>query len=817
MRGTLGQARDPGRLLHGSDVRVYCSDVKATVLSSLSLRALILGALLSVGMSLAFYWTLSTYLTQQARLDQIRSFQFSFSTQLAHLREWFLERTREVVLLSRNPIIRSGQLDQIHDFLARHLPHQQGPFLLYFASDSLGNYTNSLIRRPGSLAHRSYFDSVRNGQVVISGFEYSLTTGLPIISFVAPILNDAFEFQGAFGLSIDLLNLGPYFRQRLVLHSDTDLLLVDGQGRILWGSRWSFQGGGSLTQPSEFLPPHLTDLASIILHSPRGEWEREGHYVIQEMIEGTPSFHLIQSSSLANLTQAINQLQVQVGLLSLALSMILLASIAGINFLWRRNLDRLRSIFDRVAQGDFSVIAPESGDREMGQTSHSFNQMMNYVRRLVFYDSVTGLPNRSYFDDFVKNALRDPQFHTTSCALVVLSIDKFKNFNDIHGSTVGDQLLRMVGKRLIRILPKGAMVGRGNGAEFNIFLYNHPNRGSILDAVRSILHDSETPHQILEEKFYLTFSIGIAFYPQDATNYDELMINASIAKNSAKKGGGNQLKTFNDSMKLGLNRQLQIEAHLHIALEYNQFHLVYQPQVDSRTRQIVGMEALIRWVSPDLGPISPGIFIPIAEESGLIKAIDRWCLYEAMRQNHEWLQQGCLPVPVSVNISSIQLEQPEFLEELNHILKLTRLPPNLLELEITERVALAAHSDVLERLKAIRDMGVKICIDDFGTGYSSLNYLTSLPVHRIKIDQSFIRELPSNSQTAGVVDTILHMARTFHLEVVAEGVETPQQLDFLEKHGCLLVQGFYFSHPLSREEMRTSLIRGKIVPKEQLV
>jgi EAL domain-containing protein (putative c-di-GMP-specific phosphodiesterase class I) len=224
------------------------------------------------------------------------------------------------------------------------------------------------------------------------------------------------------------------------------------------------------------------------------------------------------------------------------------------------------------------------------------------------------------------------------------------------------------------------------------------------------------------------------------------------------------------------------------------------------------MEALIRWTSPELGPIPPSVFIPIAEESGMIKSIDRWSLLQACRQNKSWIDQGCMPTTVSVNISSIFLDQPDFIEEIKQILILTQHPPELLELEITERIALGGYDDVIRKLESLRNMGIKISIDDFGTGYSSLNYLQNLPIQRIKIDQSFVRDLPHNQQVIGIVNRIISMGNHFGLELIAEGVENHQQLSFIVKQGCHFIQGYYYSKPLTHAEMQQLLYKGIIHP-----
>lgn len=787
--------------------------MKLGVFRSLAFRISLIGLALSLASALLFFFTLQNYVYVQNERSLVESEELAFINSLTTLRDWIAERKREVILLSQNPLYRRlPDLDAIHFALATQLPSRQGPFLHYFVFDREGNYTTTLIRNAGNLAHRNYLSRILAGESLVSGYLISLSTGLPVIAFATPIFDSRFEVIGGFGLTIDLLALHHYFRQRLLTSPQTILYLTDGEGNLLWSNRYTLPDKENLGVASAVVPVELAERARQVLSQPRYTERFENRLLFSAELEGSPGFRLLQLTELTQLTEGLGGLQRQLILLSFLFFVVLLLVVLLVNRSWARYFSSMQETFNQVARGDFSVIAPEGGASEMARLAHGFNEMMHYIRRLVFYDTVTELPNRSYFEDFVKKNLNDPQFHQSVRSLVVLSIDKFKNFNDSHGSSQGDRLLKMTARRLVRAVTKNAIVSRGNGAEFNLFLYGFSSRNQVMETLNELHHVGSSPYIVENEKVYLTFSMGVSFYVQDATSYEELLINASIAKNSAKKAGGNQIKTFNDSMKLGLNRQMQIEAHLHIAIEYNQFYQVYHPQIDARTQRITGMEALIRWTSPELGPIPPNIFIPIAEESGLIRAIDRWSLLQACRQNKEWIDQGCLPIPISVNISSLHLEQADFIEELEQILSITQLPPSLLELEITERLALSGYEDIVRKLEAIRSMGVKISIDDFGTGYSSLNYLQNLPIQRIKIDQSFVRDLPQNHQAMGIVNTIISMGRNFGLELVAEGVETAQQLNWLVQQGCHIIQGYYFSKPMNKDVMKHSLLRGHITP-----
>jgi len=794
-----------------NSLSLYNTLVKQPIFKSLHFRVYVLGFILSLVVATIFFISLQKYINRQKLKEIVTSEELSFANYLASVRDWFSERFREVQILSRNPIYKSLNLDQIHQSLVETLPSRQGPYLEYFVSDLEGNYTSSILRRPGKLPNKNFFEQISSGETVLSGYLISPATALPILIVAVPIFEEM-KVVGAFGLTIDLIALHEFFRQKLLTTSNTTLFITDGDGKILWSNRFPVLENENIRTPSAIVTNELANQAELIFKSPQYQVETNGQIFFSGVIEGTPNFRFIKITQMSQLIESLQGLTQQLVLLSLLFFIVLLILVFLVNHTWNKHFVSMRNIFSTVATGDFSVIAPETGTNEMVQMAHGFNEMMHYIRRVIYYDSITELPNRTYFEDFVKKNLHETQFYDSTSALVVISIDKFKNFNDSHGSNQGDQLLKMSAKRIMRIISKRALISRGNGAEFNVFLYGFSKRSAILETLNQLLKDSINPYIINNEKIYLTYSIGVAFYRIDANNYDELMINSSIAKNSAKKSGGNQIKTFNESMRVGLNRQMQIEAFLHIAIEYNQFHQVYHPQVDARTHQIIGMEALIRWTSPELGPIPPSVFIPIAEESGMIKSIDLWSLLQACRQNKSWIDQGCMPTTVSVNISSIFLDQPDFIKEIKQILILTQHPPELLELEITERIALGGYDDVIRKLESLRNMGIKISIDDFGTGYSSLNYLQNLPIQRIKIDQSFVRDLPHNQQVIGIVNTIISMGNHFGLELIAEGVENHQQLSFFVKQGCHFIQGYYYSKPLTHAEMQQLLYKGIIHP-----
>ncbi|GEM_PF-920994 len=782
-----------------------------------SLRAKTIYATLlsSLFLSLILFFSL-TWLSESSFFTASEEWERSlFEQNQKIVSNWFKERKHEAFILSKNPLIQSMDLPLIHTYLRENLPVREGPILQYFVADSTGTYTTSIVPTPGSISQREYFSQVMKGESVISSPLRSLSTTKEIIAVTVPVISKDNQILGLVGISLDLSRFHAFFTQLLQTSKNTELMMVDEKGTIIFHLKESLIG--STIQPLETgsMTALLPEQADFILSEDQGSatyhnpTKKSDVLLLFGKIEGTPEFRLISFVPQEELHTFVRKMQIQLLFLSLGLLLVVFISIYLVAGVWTKHFLTLKVIFDKVAEGDLSVIAPENENREIGQVSQSFNMMMKTVRSLTYFDPITNLPNRYYFEDFVKKSLKK-EINVGYSSIIVLTVDKFKNFNDNHGGGLGDDLLKQIGKRLIRTLENGAMISRGNGAEFNIFLADASSHSVTLSGLEKLFKDSSIPFLLADEKVYITYSAGVAFFLSDAANFEELLIHASIARNAAKKAGGGTFKTFNDSMKLGLSRQMQIEAHMHIAIEYSQFHLVFQPQVDVLTNEISGMEALIRWDSPELGTIPPSVFIPIAEESGLIRQIGSWVMETACRQNKLWMDEGCCNVPVSVNVSSIQFDQSNFIQETSMILETTQLPAHFLELEITERIAMGKIEETLSKLNEIHGMGIKISLDDFGTGYSSLNYFKDFPINTLKIDQSFIRDIPRDPNTMAIIETVISMGKNLRVDIVAEGVETLEQYNFIKNNGCHKIQGYYFSKPLSSEEMGRKLKAGKI-------
>ncbi len=421
------------------------------------------------------------------------------------------------------------------------------------------------------------------------------------------------------------------------------------------------------------------------------------------------------------------------------------------------------------------------------------------INTLVYRDALTGLPNRRLFNDHLVALLKDLPETGEQLALLYIDLDHFKLINDTYGHCTGDQILVEVAKRFESISQTGDIISRLSADEFTLLL-PHTDSGRAEKHAQHVLTLFEQPFLIQQEELFVTPSIGISVYPCGGSDLDSLVKHADIALYEAKNQGKNNYQFFTPDMNQLILRKSKLAIDMRKGLEHGNFFVHYQPQIDLQTEQIVGVEALVRWHHPELGSISPAEFIPIAEDTGSIVAIGEYVLRQACWQNKAWQRAGLPKFRVAVNISSHQFSQCNLTETVHAALSAAALDPMYLELELTESIIQSSPLAItaLQKLKA---MGIHLSIDDFGTGYSSLRYLKLFPVNTLKIDQCFIRHVHDDPKDAALVDTIIRMAENLELNVIAEGVETEQQFQFLKDKKCNQAQGYYFNRPLPPEEI----------------
>jgi diguanylate cyclase (GGDEF)-like protein/PAS domain S-box-containing protein len=434
------------------------------------------------------------------------------------------------------------------------------------------------------------------------------------------------------------------------------------------------------------------------------------------------------------------------------------------------------------------------------------------LARQANHDSLTGLPNRNLLWDRIDRACARTQRYGDFAAVAFLDLDNFKVVNDSLGHSLGDHLLRAVAARLESSLRAMDTVARLGGDEFVLVLSDHKSAQSVAGELRRIVESFSQPFAVDGRDVFITASVGVALYPQDAKDPESLMKSAELAMYRTKESGRNAYQLYTAEMQTTVTERLALESKLRRALERGELALHYQPQVDLRTNRIFGCEALIRWNQPDLGMVGPAKFIPLAEETGLIVPIGEWVMRTACLQSKAWQNAGLPGVTMAVNISARQFREKNLLQVVAKILAETGLDPTQLELEVTESVIMHDAQHVIAALQAFRDMGVKLSVDDFGTGYSSLSYLKRFPVDRLKIDQSFVRDITTDADDAAIAQVVITLGHTMNLRVIAEGVETPEQLAFLRRHQCDEMQGYLFGKPMPADEFGKLLETGRTLP-----
>ena len=438
----------------------------------------------------------------------------------------------------------------------------------------------------------------------------------------------------------------------------------------------------------------------------------------------------------------------------------------------------------------------------------SIKENQKHLERMAHYDVLTNLPNRSLMYDRLNHTVSLAKRHNYHVAVLLLDLDRFKEVNDSLGHHIGDLLLVDVAERLLETVRESDTVARMGGDEFLVLLPEVGSSNNAAAIAQKFIDYLSKPFFLEEHEIYVSASIGITIFPIDGDDTDVLIKHADTAMYHAKAQGKNNYKFFTEDINKSTVERFTLETRFRRALDKLEFHLNYQPKVDIVTKEMVGMEALLRWYHPDQGSVMPALFIPLAEETGLVFQLGEWALREACRQNKEWQDQGLRPVRVSVNISPRQFKKRDFLDIVQEVLEDTGFDPQYLMLEITESTVIDNVEDTILMLKSLRKIGVGVSIDDFGTGYSSLNYLNRFAIDELKIDRSFITDI-SKDENQKVINAIISLAKNLNFKIVAEGVETKEQLEFLENTDCDEIQGYYFSQPMSSEEMHAIMVEDK--------
>jgi diguanylate cyclase (GGDEF)-like protein len=458
-------------------------------------------------------------------------------------------------------------------------------------------------------------------------------------------------------------------------------------------------------------------------------------------------------------------------------------------------------------------------DSKTRRHNEQLEQANAQLQHVATHDALTGLPNRLLLADRLDQAIARAERYGQRFALIVVDLDRFKSINDSLGHLAGDELLKDVARRLAQVLRKADTLARLGGDEFVLLLNEIDNPHDAEIVATKVLADFARPATISGLDLHISASLGISVSPDDGTDSETLLQHADAAMYHAKKSGRNAYQFFAPAMNAFARERLELENGLRRALEQREFVLHYQPKVDVKTARIDSAEALVRWRHPKRGLIAPAQFIPLAEETGLILPLGEWVIREACRQAFAWQAAGLRPLRVAVNLSAQQFRQKNLVEIVRNALRAARLEPQYLELELTESAVMDDAEESINILRELSDLGVRISVDDFGTGYSSLSYLRRLPLDKLKIDRAFIREVVTSRGDAEIVRAIVSLAHALRLQVIAEGVETPEQLEFLQGLGCDQYQGFHFSAPVPSNAfvamMREHQAEAFVPPRQQ--
>jgi diguanylate cyclase (GGDEF)-like protein len=454
------------------------------------------------------------------------------------------------------------------------------------------------------------------------------------------------------------------------------------------------------------------------------------------------------------------------------------------------------------------------GFRGVGHDITARKQAEERIQYLATHDALTDLPNRLMFNQLLKHAIRSAQRYQRRFALLFIDLDRFKIINDTLGHDAGDQLLQEISVHFQQELRAVDIVARLGGDEFVILIEEVSDVSQIAAVAQKILSAARKPVSLIGQECRVTASIGICIYPDDADDEQSLMKNADIAMYYAKQEGKNSYQFYSKDIKSKSIEGLLIETNLRFALERNELSLLYQAKLDFKTGAITGVEALLRWQNTILGPVTPVRFIHVAEETGLIVPIGRWVLKTVCAQNVAWQRQGLPPICMAVNLSLRQLTDENLIDDIGKALTDSGMAPNLLELEITESMIMQNPAQMIAVLAGIKRLGVRLAIDDFGIGYSSLAQIKHFTVDTLKVARSFIRNLPHDPEDKVIIEAIISMGKSLSLTIVAEGVETKEQENFLREHACDEMQGFYFSKPATPEAF-ADLLRKHVssIPK----
>lgn len=723
---------------------------------------------------------------------------------------WLQERINEVEIYAQNPLVKTMNWEVIKKYLKSEEKREDDLYAVSFISDLYGNYSTTDIDHAGNIRYRTYFKKVvTKGETVLSNPVISKSTNKPIAVIAAPIKNDTGRIKGVIGRAIDLEKLYNHIENIRFEHPDSYSFILDKNGQIVTYPDKELIMSRDLINYSEDMGKDIIEKATKVLNNEYGyvkfNYKGKPNLFYYNEIPNTDGWQLVTKVPQSYLYTPINNIYKSI-IVSLGLGLIIIF-IFGYIFVntISKPILKLNNLLKKASSGDLAVRSEHPYNDEVGQVSDSFNKMMDNINRLTYTDTLTDLPNRKVFQEQLELSINYCKTNNDKLPVFILGLDRFRNINDTLGHNTGDELIKRVSQRLKEQINDQGIVGRLGREDFGIVMYSIKNYNKMISVIEDILDDIKRPYRIEDHELYITSSIGVAIYPRDGKEYGTLIKNANIAMGRAKEIGGNAYQLYRVEMKNDLVEQLSLDANMRYGLQNNEFYNYYQPIIDITTGEIVAVEALVRWIHPNIGLISPAKFIPLAEENGLILPLGETILRNACSHVKKLHNEGYPKLSVSVNISTIQFEKEGFVKMVKDILREEDLEPRFLKLEITESIVVKDISHTINILNELRAMEVSISIDDFGTGYSSLGYLREFAINTLKIDKSFVMGLMKDKKNEAIISTIISIAKNLELEVIAEGVETEKELKFLSDEKCNYAQGYYFSKPVAFEELKKLL------------
>lgn len=717
---------------------------------------------------------------------------------------WIEEKKNEIATYANNPIIKTMDWNKAEPYLKEEIKRKNNIYDIFFVSDTKGNYNTTSQRSPSNISDRAYFTQAMKGKIIMSDPMISKSTGNQVSVIAAPIYDTKSNIIGLMAGNVNLIKLSNIVEDFCNEYGGSYSYIVNKEGMIITYPEEDYIIKENISKESSRITKELIKVSGEMLSRKSGEVKYKYNGIesicYYNEIPNTNGWKLIFKMPIDYIEEPVEILSrqlINLGIIGLILSIILGVVIArGIS----TRIVGLKEVFKKAAEGDLTVDAVITSNDEIGEAAQSFNGMMKTIRKLTFNDPLSELPNKISFSDRLNLEISRADSQEKYPAIMIIEIVEFESINQLYCDDTGSKLLKAIASEIKDMIKEIEMICRLSEDKLAFLFVNIMYKKNMLLIAEKILNRLKTSWTIDNNKLYISVEMGISFYPDDGANSDSLQKNAYVALQRAKQVGRNSYQLFDAATSSELHEQIGLDNRLHQALENNEFILYYQPQVDSKTGEIVGAEALIRWMHPEKGIIPPVKFISIVEENELIIPLGYWILKTACLQNKRWQEEGYGRFPISVNISAIQLEQSSFINDIMEILELSKLEPQYLQIEITESITMRNVDYIMTILNSLRSIGIRIALDDFGTGYSSLNYLKSLPIDTLKIDKSFIDELPANSKDAAIVSTILAMGKNLDLAVITEGVETLEQLKLLNSIGCQVIQGYYYHKPLPAED-----------------